>query len=42
MTGKEIVNLSRKLREKGIDSDEILKIIEYVETHEPHEDSETR
>ena len=42
MTGKEIVNLIRKLREKGIDSDEILKIIEYVETHEPHEDSETR
>ena len=31
MTGKEIVNLIRKLREKGIDSDEILKIIEYVE-----------
>lgn len=42
MTGKEIVNLIRILREKGIDSDEILKIIEYVETHEPREDSETR
>lgn len=39
MTGKEIVNLIRKLREKGIDSDEILKIIEYIETHEPREDS---
>ena len=40
MTGKEIVNLIRKLREKGIDSEEILKIIEYIETHEPREDSE--
>ena len=39
MTGKEIVNLIRKLREKGIDSDEILKIIEYIVTHEPREDS---
>lgn len=38
MTGKEIVNLIRKLREKGIDSDEILKIIEYTETHEPREE----
>ena len=40
MTGKEIVNLIRKLREKGIDSDEILKIIEYVETHDPREDGD--
>lgn len=39
MTGKEIVNLIRILREKGIDSNEILEIIEYVETHEPREDS---
>lgn len=39
MTGKEIVNLIRKLREKGIGSDEILEIIEYVETHEPREDA---
>ena len=39
MTGKEIVNLIRKLREKGIDSNEILEIIEYIETHEPREDS---
>ena len=38
MTGKEIVNLIRKLREKGIESDEILNIIEYIETHEPRED----
>lgn len=37
MTGKEIVNLIRKLREKGMDSDEILAIIEYVETHDPKE-----
>lgn len=39
MTGKEIVNLIRKLREKGIDSNEILEIIEYIETHDPEEDS---
>ncbi len=39
MTGKEVVNLIRKLREKGIDSNEILEIIEYIETHEPREDS---
>lgn len=39
MTGKEIVNLIRKLREKGIDSDEILNIIEYIETHDPQEDN---
>lgn len=39
MTGKGIVNLIRKLREKGIDSNEILEIIEYIETHEPREDS---
>ena len=38
MTGKEVVNLIRKLREKGIDSNEILEIIEYIETHEPRED----
>lgn len=40
MTGKDVVNLTRKLREKGIDSAEILKIIEYIETHEPCEDDE--
>lgn len=39
MTGKEVVNLIRKLREKGIDSNEILEIIEYIETHEPREDN---
>jgi len=38
MTGKEIVNLIRKLREKGLSSDEILHIIEYIETHDPRED----
>lgn len=37
MTGKEVVNLIRKLREKGISSDEILAIIEYIETHDPKE-----
>lgn len=39
MTGKEIVNLIRKLREKGLSSDEILEIVEYIETHDPKEDS---
>ncbi len=39
MTGIEVVNLIRKLREKGIDSTEILEIIEYIETHEPREDN---
>ena len=38
MTGKEVVNLIRKLREKGMSSDEILEIIEYIETHDPKED----
>lgn len=37
MTGKEVVNLIRKLREKGLSSDEILELIEYVETHDPKE-----
>ena len=39
MTGKEIVNLIRKLREKGLSSDEILEIVEYIETHDPKEDN---
>nr|WP_296462084.1 hypothetical protein [uncultured Acetatifactor sp.] len=37
MTGKEVVNLIRKLKEKGMSSDEILAIIEYIETHDPRE-----
>ena len=37
MTGKEVVNLIRKLKEKGMSSDEILEIIEYIETHDPKE-----
>lgn len=37
MTGKEIVNLIRMLKQKGMSSDEILAIIEYVETHDPKE-----
>ena len=37
MTGKEIVKLIRKLKEKEISSDEILAIIEYIETHDPKE-----
>ena len=39
MTGKEIVNLIRKLREKGMDSTEILDLIEYIETHDPKEEA---
>ncbi len=39
MTGKAVINLIRKLREKGIDSNEIFEIIEYIETHEPREDN---
>ena len=39
MTSKAVINLIRKLREKGIDSNEILEIIEYIETHEPREDN---
>lgn len=37
MTGKEIVNLIRKLKEKGISSEEILDMIEYVVIHDPKE-----
>lgn len=37
MTGKEVVNLIRILKEKGISRDEILAIIEYIETHDPKE-----
>ena len=37
MTGKEVVNLIRKLKEKGLSSDEILELIEYNETHDPKE-----
>ncbi len=37
MTGKEITNLVCKLKEKGLSSDEILAIIEYIETHDPKE-----
>jgi hypothetical protein len=33
MTGREVVNLIRKLREKGLPSDEILNIIEYLNTY---------
>ena len=39
MTGKEVVNLIRKLREEGISSDKILEIIEYIETHDPKEET---
>ena len=37
MTGKEVVNLIRKLKEKGLSCDEILELIEYIETHDPKE-----
>ena len=37
MTGKEIVNLIRELRKKGMNDTEILNLIEYIETHDPKE-----
>lgn len=37
MTGKEIVNLIRELRQKGMSDTEILDLIEYIETHDPRE-----
>lgn len=37
MTGKEIVNLIQKLREKGLEDKDILDIIVYVETDDPKE-----
>lgn len=37
MTDREVANLTRKLKEKGMNSDEILAIIEYIETHDPKE-----
>lgn len=37
MTGTQVVNLIRKLKEKGLSSDEILELIEYIETHDPKE-----
>lgn len=37
MTGKEIVNLIRELRKKGMTDTEILNLIEYIETHDPKE-----
>lgn len=39
MTGKEIVNLIRELRSKGMSDKEILDLIEYIETHDPKENS---
>ena len=38
MTGKEVLNLIRALREKGMSAEEILEIIEIVESHSPVED----
>lgn len=35
MTGKEIVNLIDKLREKGINDTEIIEIIKYIELTNP-------
>lgn len=37
MTGKEIVNLIDMLHELNISDTEIIKIIRYIETHEPRE-----
>lgn len=35
MTGRGIVNLIQKLREKGLEDKDILDIIVYIETHDP-------
>lgn len=37
MTGKEIVNLIRQLRDDGMSDTKILDLIEYIETHDPKE-----
>ncbi len=37
MTGKEIVNLIRQLRQSGMSDTEILDLIVYIETHDPKE-----
>ena len=42
MTGKEFVNLIRQLREAGMSDTKILDLIEYIETHDPKEQSETK
>lgn len=42
MTGKEILNLIRALRSKGISAEEILDIIEIVESHSPEEDGKVK
>lgn len=41
MTGKEIVNLIRQLRESGMSDSKILDLIEYIETHDPKEQDNT-
>lgn len=42
MTGKEIVNLIRELRKKGMSDTEILNLIEYIETHDPKENDNNK
>ncbi len=40
MTGKDIVNLIRQLRNDGISDTKILDLIEFIETHDPKEQTE--
>ena len=42
MTGREIVNLIDKLREKGIDDTEIINIIKYIELTDPHQTNQDK
>ena len=35
MTGKEVVNLIDKLREKGLSDTEIIEVIQYIELTDP-------
>lgn len=40
MTGKEIVNLFRQLRKDGMSDTKILDLIEFIETHDPKEQTD--
>mgnify|MGYP001141180446 FL=1 len=40
MTGKEIVNLIRQLRKDGMSDTKILDLIEFIETHDPKEQTD--
>ena len=39
MTGREIVNLIRKLEQEGMSAEKIIEIIKYIETADPKDPS---